>query len=198
MWNARYSTEEYVYGTMPNDFLFEMSRYIHGPNVLCLGEGEGRNAVYLAREGFDVFAVDASAVGLEKAENLADESYVNINTQVADLADYEISPEGWDGIVSIFCHLPPDIRKALHRKVVAGLKPGGVFILEAYRPKQLSYQTGGPPETSLMMSLDELKTELAGLEFYHASELDRDVSEGRLHSGVGAVVQLLAIKPSRD
>lgn len=198
MWNERYSTEEYVYGTMPNDFLFETSRYIKGPDVLCLAEGEGRNAVYLAREGFDVFAVDASAVGLEKAENLADESYVNINTQVADLADYEITPNGWDGIVSIFCHLPPAIRKALHRKVVAGLKPGGVFILEAYRPKQLTFKTGGPPETSLMMSLDELKDELAGLEFYHDAELDRNVSEGRLHTGMGAVVQLVAIKPSRE
>ena len=195
MWNARYSTEEYVYGTMPNDFLLEMSRYIKGPNVLCLAEGEGRNAVYLAREGYDVFAVDASAVGLEKAETLADESYVNINTQVADLADYEIASEGWDGIVSIFCHLPPKVRKALHRKVVAGLKPGGVFVLEAYRPKQLKFKTGGPPETSLMMSLDELKDELEGLEFYHDAELDREVSEGRLHSGVGAVVQLVAIKP---
>ena len=198
MWNERYSTEEYVYGTMPNDFLFETSRFIKGPDVLCLAEGEGRNAVYLAREGFDVFAVDASAVGLEKAENLADESYVNINTQVADLADYEITPNGWDGIVSIFCHLPPAIRKALHRKVVAGLKPGGVFILEAYRPKQLTFKTGGPPETSLMMSLDELKDELAGLEFYHDAELDRNVSEGRLHTGMGAVVQLVAIKPSRE
>lgn len=196
MWNARYSTEEYVYGTTPNDFLFEMSRYIKGSSVLCLAEGEGRNAVYLAREGYNVFAVDASAVGLEKAEILADESYVNINTQVADLADYEITPEGWDGIVSVFCHLPPSIRKALHRKVVAGLKPGGVLILEAYRPKQLKFKTGGPPESEFMMSLDELKSELEGLDFYHDAELDREISEGRLHTGVGAVVQLVAIKPS--
>jgi len=195
MWNARYSTEEYVYGTTPNDFLFETSRYIKGAKVLCLAEGEGRNAVYLAREGYNVSAVDASAVGLEKAEILADESYVNINTQVADLASYDITPEGWDGIVSIFCHLPPPVRKRLHAKVVAGLKPGGVLILEAYRPKQLKFKTGGPPETELMMSLDELKDELEGLEFYHDIELDREISEGRLHAGVGAVVQLVAIKP---
>lgn len=195
MWNARYSTEEYVYGTTPNDFLFEMSRYIKGPDVLCLAEGEGRNAVYLAREGHDVLAVDASAVGLEKAEILADESYVNINTQVADLEGYEIASEGWDGIVSVFCHLQPQVRKALHRKVVDGLKPGGVLILEAYRPKQLKFKTGGPPETEMMMSLDDLKDELTGLEFYHDAELDREIFEGRLHTGVSAVVQLVAIKP---
>ena len=195
MWDARYSAEEYVYGTIPNDFLFEKSHYIKGPKVLCLAEGEGRNAVYLAREGYDVFAVDASAVGLEKAEILADESYVNITTQVADLAYYEISCEGWDGIVSIFCHLPPSIRKPLHRKVVEGLKPGGVFILEAYRPKQLKFKTGGPPESEFMMSLSDLKEELAGLVFSHDAELDREVSEGRLHTGLGAVVQLVGTKP---
>ena len=171
-----------------------MSRYIKGPDVLCLAEGEGRNAVYLAREGYSVSAVDASAVGLEKAENLADESYVNINTQVADLANYEITPQAWDGVVSIFCHLPPNIRKALHRKIVEGLKPGGVLILEAYRPKQLKFKTGGPPETEFMMSLDELKGELAGLDFYHDAELDREIAEGRLNTGLSAVVQLVAIK----
>lgn len=195
MWNERYSTEEYVYGTTPNEFLSDVSQRIKGDQVLCLAEGEGRNAVYLAREGYDVLAVDASAVGLEKAEILADESYVNINTQVADLADYEIQPESWDGIVSIFCHLPSAIRQTLHQKVVAGLRPGGVLILEAYRPEQLSFKTGGPPVADLMMSLDGLTDELAGLEFVHAKEIERDINEGSLHTGMGAVVQVVAIKP---
>jgi 2-polyprenyl-3-methyl-5-hydroxy-6-metoxy-1,4-benzoquinol methylase len=195
MWNERYSTEEYVYGTMPNEFLSEVSNRIKGNQVLCLAEGEGRNAVYLAREGFDVLAVDASAVGLEKAEILADESYVNIYTQVADLAEYEIQPESWDGIVSIFCHLPPSVRKALHKKVVAGLRPGGVFILEAYRPEQLNFKTGGPPVTDLMMTLDDLAEELEELELVHAKSVERYIKEGSLHNGMGAVVQVVAIKP---
>ena len=195
MWNERYSTEEYVYGTTPNEFLSEVSNRIKGRQVLCLAEGEGRNAVYLAREGFDVLAVDASAVGLEKAEMLADESYVNINTQVADLTDFEIKPESWDGIVSIFCHLPPPVRKAIHKKVVAGLRPGGVFILEAYRPEQLDFKTGGPPVADLMMSLDDLAEELAGLELVHAKAVERVINEGSLHTGMGAVVQIVAIKP---
>lgn len=195
MWNERYSTDEYVYGTTPNEFLSDVSNQIKGDKVLCLAEGEGRNAVYLAREGYDVMAVDASAVGLEKAEMLADESYVNINTQVADLADYEIEQGAWDGIVSIFCHVPPEIRKALHKKVVAGLRPGGVFILEAYRPEQLDFKTGGPPVAELMMSLDDLSKELAGLELVHAKSLERDIKEGSLHTGKGAVVQIVAIKP---
>lgn len=195
MWNERYSTEEYVYGTTPNEFLSEVSSQIKGSQVLCLAEGEGRNAVYLAREGFDVLAVDASAVGLEKAEILADESYVNINTQVADLADYEIQPESWDGIVSIFCHVPPSIRKSLHQKVVAGLRPGGVLILEAYRPAQLAFKTGGPPNADMMMSLEGLKEELVGLELVHAKEVERNINEGSLHTGMGAVVQIVAIKP---
>lgn len=195
MWNERYSTEEYVYGTTPNEFLSEVSHRIKGDQVLCLAEGEGRNAVYLAREGHDVLAVDASAVGLEKAEILADESYVNINTQVADLSDYAVQSESWDGIVSIFCHLPPPVRKALHRKVVAGLRPGGVFILEAYRPEQLKFKTGGPAAADLMMTLEGLGEELAGLEMVHAKTLERDIVEGSLHTGMGAVVQVVAIKP---
>lgn len=195
MWNERYSTEEYVYGTTPNEFLSEVSHRIKGSQVLCLAEGEGRNAVYLARQGFDVLAVDASAVGLEKAEILADESYVNINTQVADLAEYDIQPDSWDGIVSIFCHIPPPVRRALHKKVISGLRIGGVFILEAYRPEQLEFKTGGPPVADLMMSLGDLSEELAGLEFVHAKALEREIVEGSLHTGKGAVVQIVAIKP---
>lgn len=195
MWNERYSTDEYVYGTTPNEFLSDVSHRIKGAEVLCLAEGEGRNAVYLAREGYDVMAVDASAVGLEKAEMLADECYVNINTQVADLADYEIPEQRWDGIISIFCHLPSAVRKSLHRKVVSGLRPGGVFILEAYRPAQLEFKTGGPPSLDLLMSLEDLTEELQGLELVHAKELVRDIHEGSLHTGKGAVVQIIAIKP---
>ena len=152
MWNERYSTQEYVYGTLPNEFLIQTSSRISGNNVLCLAEGEGRNAVYLAREGYDVLAVDASPVGLEKAEILADDSYVNIDTCVADLSDYDIQPKQWDGIVSIFCHLPADVRQRLHKQVVKGLKPGGKLVLEAYHPRQAERPTGGPTCPALCVS----------------------------------------------
>ncbi len=195
MWDERYSSDEYVYGTKPNEYLASVANQLPTGKVLCLAEGEGRNAVYLAEQGYDVTAVDASRVGLEKAQRLAKERGVKIKTVVADLADFEIEENSWDGIVSIFCHVPPIIRKPLHRKVVAGLKSGGVLILEAYRPKQLDYGTGGPPVAELTMTLDGLKEELEGLEIKQGAELDRDVTEGLFHTGIGAVVQVIAVKP---
>ena len=125
--------------------LLEMSDRLKKGDVLCLAEGEGRNAVYLARQGFAATAVDSSRVGLAKADKLAQEFGVTIQTVLADLADYTIEEGVWDSIVSISCHVHQDLRRRLHRDVVAGLKEGGTFLLEAYTPKQLEFGTGGPP-----------------------------------------------------
>ncbi|AAR33901.1 MULTISPECIES: SAM-dependent methyltransferase [Geobacter] len=194
-WNERYDTEEFVYGREPNAFLAGVSAMMPPGDVLCLAEGEGRNAVFLARQGHRVLAVDASAVGLSKAARLAEEHGVRIETLTTDLADLVIEPGRWDAIVSIFCHVPPPVRRVLHRQAVAGLRPGGLFVLEAYTPAQLELRTGGPPTVELLMTLADLREELAGLEFLQAREIERDVVEGRLHTGRGAVVQIVARKP---
>jgi SAM-dependent methyltransferase len=195
MWDVRYSAPDYAYGTAPNDFLVSVAAQIPKGTVLSLAEGEGRNAVYLAGLGYKVLGVDASAVGLGKAQRLADERGVTIETRVADLATFNIEPEAWDAVVSIFCHLPSGIRGSVHRKLVAGLRPGGVLVLEAYTPAQLALKTGGPPTEDMLMTLDKLRTELEGLQFIHARELERDVIEGKFHTGRGAVVQVVAVKP---
>lgn len=195
MWDQRYSAADYVYGTRPNDFLADVTCDLPRGRVLSIAEGEGRNAVYLARQGHAVVAVDSSAVGLEKAKKLALARGVVIETVVADLADYEIEPDSWDAVVSIFAHVPPETRKILHRRIVSGLKPGGLLVLEAYTPDQIAYGTGGPPVAELTMSLSALREELHGLEFRHAVEMKREVIEGSLHTGVGAVVQVVAVKP---
>jgi SAM-dependent methyltransferase len=196
-WDERYGAEAYYYGTEPNDFLRERMGLIRlGGDVLCLGEGEGRNAVYLAVHGYEVVAIDQSAVGLGKAELLAASKGVRITTVHADLADYRIAPSRWDGIVSIWCHLPRTLRAEVHQQVVAGLKPGGIYLLEAYNPAQLSFKTGGPPTADLLPTLVELRQELDGLEFVHALERERIVQEGKAHHGRSAVVQVVARKPS--
>ena len=194
MWDRRYDREEYVYGTDPNQFLVQMADMIPPGAVLCLGEGEGRNAVWLAAKGYAVTAVDASSVGLGKAQRLAAAKGVAIATAHADLSCFDIQPEAWSGIVSIFCHVPPALRAGLHRRCVAGLRPGGVFLLEAYTPRQLAYGTGGPPSADLMMEAADLRRELAGLELAHLTECAREIHEGSLHNGKGAVVQVVAIK----
>jgi hypothetical protein len=120
---------------------------------------------------------------------------VKIETFVADLVDYPIVAGAWAGIVAIFAHLPPALRRQVHRAVVTGLQPGGVFVLEAYTPAQLALGTGGPKSPELLMTLAGLREELSGLELLIARELEREVIEGNGHTGRGAVVQILARRP---
>ena len=117
MWDQRYSSETYAYGTEPNDFLVSVFDKLPAGKVLCIGEGEGRNAVWLARHGREVTAMDSSEVGLHKANMLAIKHGVNITTVYADLADFDIGMQCWDAIVSIFCHLPPELRHTVYRAV---------------------------------------------------------------------------------
>lgn len=197
-WNERYAQTGFIYGTEPNEFLASVADRIPAGPVLTLAEGEGRNGLFLASLGYEVTAVDQSEVGLAKACRLAEERGLKIATQQADLAEYVIEPGAWAGIVSIFCHLPKSIRVPLHAAVVQGLQPGGVFILEAYTPKQLGRGTGGPQSIELLASLDDLKRELAGLEFLRAQELEREVREGQYHTGLASVVQIVARRGSDE
>jgi SAM-dependent methyltransferase len=197
-WDERYGTAAYVYGTEPNDFVAAMAERIPAGPVLCLAEGEGRNAVFLAQRGHAVTAVDASRIGLAKAAALAAARTVTITTIVADLADFRIEPGTWAGIVATWAHLPPALRRKVHADVAAGLQPGGVFILEAYTPAQIAFGTGGPRDPALCMTLDALREELAGLQFAVSRECEREVREGSGHTGRGAVVQVLTCKPRSD
>lgn len=192
MWDERYSQFGFAYSTEPNEFLVTAAGQIPAGPVLSLGEGEGRNAAYLAGLGHRVVAVDQSEVGLGKARQLAADRGQTIETVCADLAEFPIEPGAWAGIVSIFCHLPRRVRVPLYAAVVRGLRPGGVLVLEAYTPDQLSRGTGGPKDPDMLVSLATLTEELAGLELVHARELERDVREGAYHTGVASVVQVVA------
>lgn len=198
MWDQRYSEDKFAYGTQPNDFLaLEYSRIPKAGKVLCLAEGEGRNAVFLAKQGYCVTAVDQSSVGLQKAQTLAAQNGVEISTEVADLANYDLGENTWDGIVSISAHLPPLLRQSIHQQVVRSLTEQGVLILEAYTEEQLEMKgIGGPPasQKALFMSLDKLIIELKGLKFAIGKEVKRHISEGKHHQGESAVVQVVAYK----
>jgi len=194
MWNERYATDEYVYGTEPNTFLAEHAKTLTGP-VLSLCEGEGRNAVFLASLGLDVLGVDNSDVGLAKAQKLAAAKGVTIRTEVADLAVYNLPENHFGSVVSIFAHLPSVIRRRLYPLVERSLKPGGILLLEAYTLAQLPKTTGGPKDPDMLMSAAGLRQEFPHCEVILARELDRLVLEGghRL-GGVGSVVQYIARK----
>jgi SAM-dependent methyltransferase len=194
-WNERYTHSQFRYGTEPNAFLSEVVTRIPAGPVLCLADGEGRNGVFLAQRRHRVLSVDFSRVGLGKARRLAAERGVWIATLAADLAVFEIAPAAWSGIVSIWAHVPEITRRLVHRAAVAGLAPGGAFVLEAYTPRQLERGTGGPTDATRMMTLDGLRAELKGLRFEIGREVVREVREGDLHQGASEVVQVLAFKP---
>jgi SAM-dependent methyltransferase len=196
MWNERYSDAFSAYGTEPNDFLTEVANAIPTGPVLCLAEGEGRNAVFLAQRGYHVTAMDLSEVGLANARALAAERGVRIETQVADLAGFDLGDSKWTGIFAIWAHLPSNLRRSVHARCVRALVPGGVFVLEAYTPLQLTEgREGGPKDPDMLMSASALRDELVGLTFERCEELEREVQEGLYHRGVSSTVQVLARKP---
>jgi SAM-dependent methyltransferase len=195
LWDERYGREGFFYGTEPNEFLRAHTALLPpGGDVLCLAEGEGRNAVYLASMGFKVTGVDGSPVGIAKLRKLAGQRGVHVTGIVSDLAAFPIVPDAWDVIVSIWCHLPAPLRRQVYRASVAGLRAGGLLLLEAYHPRQLEFKTGGPPTAELMATLAELRGELAGLELVEAREIERVVQEGQGHRGMSAVVQVVGRK----
>ena len=203
-WDARYGAKAdgFYYGTSPNDFLREQEpRLPRGARVLCLAEGEGRNAVFLAQCGHRVASVDLSTVGVQKTLALAARSGVTVEATVGDLAGFTIEPSSWDAIVSIWAHVPHPLRRAVHAAVSAGLKPGGVLIFESYSPRQLELvkagsSKGGPGSADLLATLADVTAELAGLVVSDAAERDRDVQEGEGHAGLSAVTQLVATRPA--
>ena len=168
MWDQRYSSPEFYYGTQPNDFLAAHIAAIPPGPVLDLGCGEGRNAVFLAGLGHQVTAVDFSAAGLRKGERLAREKGVEVAFVEADLATYEPELDAYAGIVAIFAHMPEAVRKHVHGWIHRALRPGGVFILEAYTPAPLAIEVG--------------------------REVERDIHEGAFHGGPSATVQVVAVK----
>ena len=193
-WDERYSKEEYVYGLEPNEFLCQHSHLIPHGKVLSLGEGEGKNALHLLRQGYQVTAVDQSAVGLEKAHKLAEEAGFELETITADLAEYQIPNKTYQGIISLFCHLHEPQRKRVCRQAVRALLPGGVFIYESFAPGQVNNNSGGPRNPDLLPCLNEMRENLRGLKIITAREITKQMKSVRYPVGPGCVMQIAAAK----
>lgn len=195
MWNEKYSDPRFIYGTEPNDFLKQSIHHLKlGGKILCIAEGEGRNAVWLAELGFKVTAVDASEVGLNKGQTLAKSKGGRVDWVHADLQHYNPGQQAWDGVVAIFAHLPPDLRASVHTDCVESLKIGGVLLLEAYTPEQLNFKTGGPSNPDWLMTPEMLEQELQGLTFERLQKVERQIIEGIGHTGTGSVVQVIGVR----
>ncbi len=189
-WDQRFASEDFVYGTAPSHWVAAHAHRIpQGGRVLCLGEGEGRNGVWLARQGFQVEAVDGSPVGLEKARQLAARHGVRLGTTVTDLAAYTPEAGAFDAVVLVFLHLPPELRRAVHARAAAALRPGGVVLLEAFTPRQLAFSSGGPKQADMLFAADTVRDDFPGVTWESLGEGEVVLDEGPLHQGRAAVLR---------
>nr|WP_306267563.1 class I SAM-dependent methyltransferase [Pararhizobium sp. IMCC3301] len=197
MWDERYGAPGYLFGTAPSQFLNDhRDCLVPGAQTLALADGEGRNSVFLAACGLQVTAMDASPVAVEKARALATEQGVSVDFHVADILDWDWIPNVYDLVAGIFIQFsPPDDRKAVFEGIKKTLKPGGTLLLHGYRPEQIEYGTGGPPHAENMYSEDLLRTAFSDMEILTLAAYDRVVDEGRGHSGMSALIDLVARKP---
>ena len=193
-WDQRFGAEELIYGEQANDFLRQHCLGLTPGEALCLAEGEGRNAVFLAELGHQVSAQDISPIGLSKAQALARRRGVSITTHCCDLAEFNPKPASRDLIVASWMQLEPELRATVHQRAIDALRPGGHLLLEAYTPRQLHLSSGGPTRLELLIEPAQLKQELAPLKAFILQEIKRDIHEGGAHQGPSAVVQFFGRK----
>lgn len=192
-WDQAFDTPHFKYGTAPNAFVrAQAHRLPPAAHVLVPGDGEGRNGVWLAAQGHAVLSVDASGVGLRKAQQWAAEQGVALQTELADLTSWQPAPGAFDGVVLTFVHLPSALRRDVHQRLVRALRPGGWLILEAFTPEQLRYASGGPKDADMLYTLDDLRTDFASLHEHLAWAGEVWLDEGPGHQGPAQVVRYLA------
>jgi len=189
-WEERYGEEGYAYGTVANEFLMsQQHRFSAGMKALAVGDGEGRNGVWLAEQGLEVLSVDYSVTGMEKARQLAASRNVRLTTECVDLTQWQWPVNEYDLVVAIFIHFSSEQRPQLHRKMLAALKPGGLIIMEAYDKGQLNYKTGGPPVEDMLYSDALLREDFAAAELLHAEHAIVELHEGKYHNGMSSLLR---------
>lgn len=194
IWNERYQQENYQYGIKPNDFFAEELSKLKPGRILVPGAGEGRDAVFAAKLGWEVHAFDLSEQGEAKANRLASAEKVRIHYKVADAINVKFPLESFDVIALTFFHLPLDIRLPFYKQCISWLKPGGKIIMEGFNKRQLGLSSGGPKQLEWLFSSAEIATEFPGLTINKNEELQRNLDEGPLHQGKAEVNQFIGQK----
>lgn len=196
-WNRRFEAEGFLFGTEPNGWLREHAGvWAPGSRVLCVADGEGRNSVWLARQGLQVQAFDLSPVGVAKARALAARAGVQVDYEVADCDSWAWPEATFDGVAAIFIQFAdPALRTRLFRRMATALRPGGTLVLQGYTPKQLDYRTGGPPQVEHLYTEDLLRGAFAALDIVELRSWEADLAEGSGHRGRSALIGLVARRP---
>lgn len=195
-WESRFSSPDYVFGKAPNAFLKNHAHLLkRGQKALAFADGEGRNGVFLAEQGLDVLSIDFSPKALAKAQALAHERGVKLRTERADIFTWAWPPAAFDVVVGVFVQFaPPDLRRQVFDSIKKTLKPGGLLLIEGYRPEQVDYKTGGPPERENMYTRKLLEESFGDFASLDIKEYDSVVEEGAGHKGMSALIDLVARK----
>ena len=195
-WDERYGSKEYIYGTEPNSFLKAQLALLKPGLILLPADGEGRNSVYAASEGWVTDAFDQSTEGQKKAQQLADQRGVEINFYIQSLDDWNPEPDQYDCIALIFVHLPEGLREKVHQAAIKALKPGGMLILEAFSVNQLTRASGGPRTADLLFTSELIEHDFINLSETNTSETQIILNEGLLHQGLAEVIHFTGRKPA--
>jgi len=194
MWNDRYKAPGYLFGTDPAAFLRrEAGRLVAGQTALCVADGDGRNSVFLAEQGLQVMAMDASDVAVGKAQELADTRAVTVNFHVADIATWNWDARQYDVVVGIFFQFAgPALRDAIFAGMIRALAPGGLLLVHGYTPAQLAHDTGGPRNLENLYTADLLADRFRDLDILRLEEYEAKLSEGSRHVGRSALIDFVA------
>ena len=198
-WNDRYSNEEFAYGTSPNNYLKEQIEKLQPGKILFPAEGEGRNAIFAAQNGWTVAAFDISAEGKNKALKLADANNVVIDYQVGELETLNYQKEQFDAIALIYAHFPAAIKSSIHKTLDQYLRKGGIIIFEAFSKKHLDYlaindKVGGPKDIESLFSTEEIQADFSNYEIITLEEKEIELNEGLFHNGKGSVIRFIGRK----
>lgn len=196
-WDARFSTDDYIFGTAPNAWLTQHRDLLApGSRVLAVADGEGRNSVWLAQQGLQVDAFDISPVGVSKAIRLANDAGVQVNYQITSAENFDWKVGEYDAVVAIFIQFAdPETRATLFKRMKSALKPDGVILLQGYTPKQLDYKTGGPPNLDHLYTETLLRDAFSDMNILELQAYEAVLREGTQHSGQSALIGLVARKP---
>lgn len=193
-WNKKYSVEDYIYGKEPNEFFRASLERLTPGKVLFLGEGEGRNSVFAAEQGWDVDALDSSSAAMEKAIKLAAERNVKINYQLADVCNYNYEAKKYDLVALIYLHLHESERTELHQKIIRSLRKDGIVILEAFDKSQINNDSGGPKNPDLLYTFEDIINDFIDLDFLELSKSSMPLNEGNHHTGNAEIIRFIGKK----
>lgn len=198
-WNDRYSKKEFAYGKHPNNYLKERLQKLNAGKILFPAEGEGRNAVFAAKLGWEVSAFDISVEGKNKAMQFAGQNNVAIDYQVGELPALKYDKESFDAIALIYAHFPAAIKSSYHQLLDSYLKKGGIIIFEGFSKKHIEYinrnnEVGGPTDIAMLFSIEELAKDFQQYEILELTEKEIKLHEGAFHNGIGSVIRFTGLK----